>query len=305
MTPGHPAADIAALEKKRDRSLGLDPPPMLRTGAQAEHFLARVGIALRYGAGSGLPLASMYHAAAGAERDNARLIHAIEVTNHALETRCGIEVSVIADRLTLVHRSVMPALYALVRRGQDAGDLSGLTLNGQATLRLIRERKEITVGGLRKWLGLTAGPKHDPAYEVLGELQRRLLIDRGPFEVRTKGVPYLSKDGYPYHLFHVVHADLAKASRKLTAAAAAEALVAAYLAGAVFCSVKKMTSMFKGFLGPEELEVALGALAASGTIDVAGAGQARIAVIRSAAPPADRAARPGARARNSRAARPA
>jgi hypothetical protein len=98
--------------------------------------------------------------------------------------------------------------------------------------------------------------------------------------VRTTGVPYLSKDGYPYHLFHVVHADLAKASRKLTVAGAAETFVAAYLTGAVFCSVKKMASMFKTFLAREEIEAALAALADSGAIDVAGAGHARMAVTR-------------------------
>jgi hypothetical protein len=62
--------DLAALEGRRAQSLGLEPSPMLKSGAAAGRFLERVGIALRYGATPGLPLASMYHAAAGPDRDD-------------------------------------------------------------------------------------------------------------------------------------------------------------------------------------------------------------------------------------------
>ncbi|HEY3886115.1 MAG TPA: hypothetical protein VGL62_12945 [Vicinamibacterales bacterium] len=78
--------DLTRLNRLRDRSLGLEPSPFLRTGNDAIRFLRRVGVALRYGAGAGVPLASMYHAAAGPDRDHAALVHAIEVTNHVLQT---------------------------------------------------------------------------------------------------------------------------------------------------------------------------------------------------------------------------
>lgn len=271
------ALDLAALQRRRDRSLGLDPPPMLRTGADAARFLRRVGVALRYGAGSGLPLASMYHAAAGPDRDEAALIHAIEVTNHVIDSADGIEVNVIAERVCLVDRTLAPHLYGLVRRGRPVDDLSGLTLHARAAYQLLRERKEVTRGQVRDHLGIPATPNHDPGFIALDELQREMLVDRGPFEVKRKGVPYLSKEGYPFHFFHVVHADLAKpASRSINAAATA--FLGAYLSAAVFCKVAKMTTMFRRFLRAEEIDRALGTLTEAGSIEIAGRGAARIAV---------------------------
>ena len=275
--PAKPAVDLVALEQRRARSLGLDPPPMLRSGTDAVTFLRRVGIALRYGAGAGLPLASMYHAASGPERDDAALIHAIEVTNHVIETADGIEVNVIADRVCLVDRAVAPHLYTLVRRGRRVDDLSGLTLHARTAYQLLREHKQITRGQLRDRLGIPATPKHDPAFVALDELQRAMLVDRGPFEVRKKGVPYLSKEGYPFHFFHTVHADLAKAAGR-SIDAAALAFIGAYLSAAVVCKVKKMATMFRQVLRAEEIERTLAKLAASGTIEMAGRGAAQVAV---------------------------
>jgi hypothetical protein len=279
--PAKAAVDLVALEQRRNRSLGLDPPPMLRTGPDAGKFLRRVGIALRYGAGTGLPLASMYHAASGPDRDDPALIHAIEVTNHVIETADGIEVNVIADRVCLVDRAVAPHLYTLVRRGRPVDDLSGLTLHARTAYQLLRQRKEITRGQLRDHLGIPATPKHDPAFIALDELQRGMLVDRGPFEVRRKGVPYLSKEGYPFHFFHTVHADLAKAAGR-SADAAAAAFLRAYLSAAVFCKVKKMATMFRMFLRAEEIERALADLTRARTIEIGGRGAAQVAVWRGA-----------------------
>jgi hypothetical protein len=278
--PTKVAVDLAALERRRDRSLGLDPPPMLRTGAEAVRFLRRVGVALRYGAGSGLPLASLYHAAAGPDRDGAALVHAIEVTNHVLETASGIEVNVVAERVCLVDRALAPHLYTLVRRGRPVDDLSGLTLHARAAYQLLRERRQITRGQVRDHLGIPATPKHDPAFIALDELQREMLVDRGPFDVRRKGVPYLIKEGYPFHFFHMVHADLANAAGRSVDAAAA-AFLRAYLSAAVFCKVTKMVSMFRRFLRPEEIERALVVLTKAGGVEIGGRGAARIAIWRS------------------------
>jgi len=272
------STDRAALERQRNRALGLDPPPLFETAAAAERFLAKVAVALRYGAGAGLPLASLYHAAAGPEREKAALIRAIELTNGLMGTGAGIEVNVIAERLALVHRSAMPFLYALVRRRQTADDVSDLTLGARVAYQMIRDRNEITAGMLRKRLGVAGTPKSDAAYEALAELQRRLLVDRGPFEVRRSGIPYLPKEGYPYHFFHVVHADLAKAAARHSPENAAARFLRAYVGGAVFCSIRKMTAMFRQFLTAEEIEGALTAMAAAGQVTLAGKGTARIAV---------------------------
>ncbi|MGH9410626.1 MAG: hypothetical protein ACRD1V_14360 [Vicinamibacterales bacterium] len=271
--------DLTRLNCLRDRSLGLEPAPFLRTGNDAVRFLRRVGVALRYGAGAALPLASMYHAASGPDRDNAALVHAIEVTNHVLETANGIEVNVIADRLCLVDRAVMPFLYILVRRGRSGDDLAGLTLNARRAYQMIRDQRQTTAGRLRRHLGAPAGQKIDPAYEALSELQKALLVDRGPFEVRRSGVPYLSKEGYPYHLLEAVHPDLVDSA--VSVPSAARGLLSAYLGGARFCSIAKLKTMFRLALRSEEIDEALSAMAASREVTRQGTGQSGVAILES------------------------
>lgn len=250
--------DFQALERQRQEALGLAGGTRLRTPTDAERFLERAGIALRYGATRGLPLASLYRAAAGPAPTRFGLTHASALTNHLLGAAVGIEVEVIADRLTLVHRSLMPVLYVLVRRGQAVDDLSGLSLNARAAHRLIRQCREVTAGQVRRELGLgPARAKSDPAYEALGELRRRLLVDRGPFEVNRTGIPYLSKEGYPYHFFQEAHADLVAASRRYSFEQAAERFIAGYLRAAVFCSIRTLASMFQACLTRAELDAAL------------------------------------------------
>jgi hypothetical protein len=61
-----------------------------------------VKLALRYGATPVLPLASIYAAAGDPRR-------AIELTNALLARGEVIETNVIADRLVLAHRDVVPA----------------------------------------------------------------------------------------------------------------------------------------------------------------------------------------------------
>jgi len=76
------------------------------TEDDAIRFMRRVKFALRYNSTPALPLASMYAAA----RDQRR---AIELTNVLLARSEVIETNLIADRLVLVHRDMMPALFAL------------------------------------------------------------------------------------------------------------------------------------------------------------------------------------------------
>src|SRR6516164_8837927 len=82
----------------------------IETEAEAVRFMKSVKCALRYNATPNLPLASIYALAANQRR-------AIELTNALLASGEVIETNVIADRMVLVCRDIMPALYALrVRR---------------------------------------------------------------------------------------------------------------------------------------------------------------------------------------------
>jgi hypothetical protein len=187
----------------------------LKTPKDAERFLEHHGIALRYAATRGLPIASLRSAAG--DESKAALVTSIELTNHLLASGIGVEVNVVADRLALVHRSLLPALHVLVRRGRPVDDLEGLSMIARSAHALLRQQHQISAGDLRRHLGLKTDLRRDPAYEALAELQRALLVGRGPFEVSNSAIPYLSKEGYPYHLFQDVHADLVSASAKYTA----------------------------------------------------------------------------------------
>jgi len=188
---------VDTLQRRQDAAFRLEARAPISAPRAAEDFLAKVGIALRYGATRGLPLASLYQAFAGADPDKAALARGITLTNRLLGETHGIEVHVIAERVTLVHRSLMPPLYTLVRRGRALDDLDGLSVHARTALALLRERKEVTAGDVRQRLGLRADPRQDPAYGALGELTRLLLVDRGPFQVPKAGIPYLSTEGYP------------------------------------------------------------------------------------------------------------
>lgn len=189
---------------------------LITTPKAAETWLARVGVALRYRPAKDLPLASLYLAMAGPDPDRDELLPAIRLTNHLLGSGIGIEVNVIAKRLTLVHRSLFPALYVLVRRGRSRNDLEGLSLLARQTLALATQRGEITAGDVRSHLGLKTATRNDPTYEALADLQRLLLVARGPFKPPKAGIPYLATEGYPYHLVDVRHRDLVKAASTLT-----------------------------------------------------------------------------------------
>jgi hypothetical protein len=268
---------LDTLQRKRDAAFRLDARAPISAPLAAEGFLAKVGLALRYGATKGLPLASLYQAFAGAAPDKAALARGITLTNRLLGEAHGIEVHVIADRVTVVHRALMPPLYALVRRGRALGDLEGLSLHARTALALLRERNEVTAGDVRQRLGLRADPRQDPAYAALAELTRLLLVDRGPFQVPKAGIPYLSTEGYPYHLLDEVHPELVRAAARYAIDGAADDLLEAYVNGAVFVRVRKLATLFR-FLSSGEIDGALGRLAARGAVALQGAGREAIAV---------------------------
>jgi hypothetical protein len=255
-----PAPSLASLERRQRAAFRIGLRTPLRTPKDAEVFLAAVGLALRYH-GKDVAIASL-RAAAGPESSKAALVASIELTNHLLATRRAIEVNVIADRLVLVHRSLMPALYALVRQGRAIDDLSGLSLPARGALALLRQRREVSAGDVRRHLGLAATARQDPAYDALGELQRVLLVDRGPAEIPATGIPYLSPEGYPYHLFQDVHADLVSAAAKYSADAAADRLLSAYLAGAAFATPRRLASLFRRVLTADDVRAAVERLTA-------------------------------------------
>ena len=78
----------------------------LASEAEAVRFMKSVGFALRYNATASLPLAAMYKAAGDTRR-------AIELTNALLARGDVIETNLIADRLVLIQRDIVPAVYSL------------------------------------------------------------------------------------------------------------------------------------------------------------------------------------------------
>jgi len=259
------------LVQKQWENFGLTDKTSLTSVKSAEKFLKNVGIALRYWRTEKLPLASLYQAAVGspdtppkektrsgisARLDAQRI--AIELTNHLLASHQGIEVNTIANRITLVHRDLVPSLYVLVRNHRPLDDVKDVSLLARKVFQFIEQNKETTAGLVRKFLGMPVSDlNNNPAYKVLAELQSKFLIDRGPFVMRKTGIPYLSKEGYPYHCFHRAHEDLVKAATRITPEDASKNFIYGYLKGAVFATDKKLSSLFGVFIAEHQLKDAL------------------------------------------------
>jgi hypothetical protein len=162
---------------------------------------------------------------------------AIELANALLASKEVVETNVIADRMVLVHRDVVPALY-LLRSRHRASKLSD---NAARAFELIRENGTASVGDVRRFLGVEGLKRPDPADVAVGELQREMLIDRGPSSVPKNGIPYLSKEGFPYRVFEKAHPDLVKAAKKLSAEDALQIIRDAI--GQI--TPRKFASMFK------------------------------------------------------------
>jgi len=210
----------------------------IQTECDAIEFMKRVKFALRYNSTPSLPLASMYAAA----RDTRR---AIELTNALLTRKEVVETNVIGGRLVLVHRDIVPALFALRIRLRSAK----LSDDADRALRLIENEGTASVGEVRRFLGVQGTNRPDRADLAVSELQREMLIDRGPSVVPKNGIPYLSKEGFPYRLFEASHPDLVKTAKELRPSDALEIVRRA--AGPI--SAKKFASLFRLCLKPEEV----------------------------------------------------
>src|SRR5206468_5617064 len=119
------------------------------------------------------------------------------------------------------------ALIALRRRGKLVGELD-LSETARDVLGFIASTQRPTAGQVRGHVGV-AREWPNPADDALAELQRFLIIDRGPTDVPKHGAPYLGKEGIPYRLVDDVHTAHVTASGKLSAASAADELLLAYL----------------------------------------------------------------------------
>jgi hypothetical protein len=224
---------------------------------ESRAFLRKAGFCLRYWGSDSLPIASMYDAVLGKQKkaSSADQKIAIQLVNQLLEKREAIEVNVIADRVCLVHRSIMPILYSLVRQKSKSGAISKLSSEAEEVLSLIQEQGQIVTGDVRELLGIpSVKTSDDPAYVVLSELQRHLLIDRGPFKISNQAIPYLAKEGYPYHLFEEAHLELAKEGEEIKVEQARNQWLMAFLKSCGECSLRKMESIFKVFLTKDEIE---------------------------------------------------
>jgi|GEM_PF-2484679 len=286
---------VDELIQKQLKNFGLKDKNCFTDVKSAKQFLKKVGMALRYWRTERIPMASLYQAAFGSaenptkkkevsgmnlREESQRL--AIALTNYLLASHQGIEVNMIANRITLVHRDLVPSLYVLVRRHRPPHDLKGLSKEAKRVFEFIEETKETTAGLVRKFLRMPANDLNDdPAYNALAELQRNFLIDRGPFVMRKVGIPYLSKEGYPYHCFHQVHPDLVRAATKISPKQAAVNFIYGYLKGAVFAMDKKLISMFGSFISRAEIDEAIDLLAKQDKFFLWREKKARIAVLNS------------------------
>jgi hypothetical protein len=233
------------LERRQLEGLWLTGHPHLATEADAVRFMKSVAFALRYNSTPSLPLAAMYKAAGDTRR-------AIELTNALLANGEAIESNVIADRLVLINRDIASAVLAVRSRRRSAKR----TPDADRVLRLILEEGQATSGEVRRFLGVAGQKRPDRGDLALAELQRDLLVDRGPSSVPKKGIPYLSPEGFPYRVFDRAHADLVQAAARIKMEDAVCLIIETYLRAAVFVTPRKLSSMFRLLFSDAEIAVA-------------------------------------------------
>jgi hypothetical protein len=245
------------------RSLLLHEHAGLRTKGQAARFLSGVGVALRYGEHKTLPIASMYAAVWQSvprrEPEAEMQRRATLLTNQLIADGTAVEILCAADRVGLAHASVMPSLIALVRRRRSVDRLD-LSDPARRVLAFIARTPRPTAGQVRAHLGVPPKTWPNPADEALAELQRALVVDRGPTDVPERGAAYLTKEGIPYRLVDDVHAAHVRAASKLSVEAAGAILLERYLDGARFATKKQLLKLFGACLSAAELDAALARL---------------------------------------------
>lgn len=235
--------------------------PGITTQRATAAFVARVGIALRYGPSKSLPLASMCEAVRRErepERDAER--RATVLTNALIEAGAIAEVNAIAERVCVVDASLLAPLIALCRRGRSVDELE-LSDTARRVLAFVADEPRPTAGMVRSFLRVPPKTWPNAADDALAELQRALVLDRGATEVPKTGAPYLGKDGIPYRLVDREHAAHVRRAKKLSVAAAADALLGAYLATAGDVPPRKLASMFSACVSRDELDASLARLA--------------------------------------------
>ena len=237
------------LERQQLSGLWLDGQATIQNESDAIRFVSSVGFALRYDAKPGLPLAAMFRATGEKRR-------AIELTNALLARSKVVETNLIAKRLVLVYADVVPAVYALRKRSRSLE----LSSNAMRALELIRKEGHATSGDVRRYLGIVGQDRPDTADLALEELQRGMLIDRGPSSVPPKGIPYLSPEGFPYRLSEKAHADLFRAGDRLKVADAVCFVIETYLRAAVFASPRKLAALFRLLFTEAEMHTAIRAM---------------------------------------------
>jgi hypothetical protein len=275
-----PAVDLVELAARQRLGLWLDGSPGLDSVPRALAFLEEVAVALRYGAASNLPLASMYRAtqrqAPDLEDEQAAHARAFELTNGLLAGGRVIEINLVGSRLVLAHERVMPAIYRL-RRGPSEPRLSE---PAREALELILTNEQATSGEVRRLLKAEGQPRPDAADAALTELQRELLVDRGPSAGASTGVFYLTREGYPYHGFAGAHPEIVRDASKLARGEAAADLLRQYLRAAVFGTRRKLTSLFQLLLGADEVDAAIESLVHLRQVELQRPGRTEVVVYR-------------------------
>jgi hypothetical protein len=272
--------DVAELTRRQQVGLWLDGHSGLDTAADALQFMGEVAVALRYGAATNLPLASMYRATQRQvpvlENDKPAHARAFELTNALLSSGSVVEINVIANRLVLAHERVMPAIYAL-RREHDKTRLSDAA---RRALEFITDNATASSGDVRRLLNAGGQRRPDAADLALAELQRELLVDRGPSSGPSQGVFYLTREGYPYRLFAPSHAGIVSTASRLSRAEASAAMVSAYLEPAVFAARRKLLTLFQPLVSGDDIDLAIAKLTKCGAVEPLRIGSAEIVVYR-------------------------
>ena len=268
------------LVRDQREALWLEGHTGLYTTSDALSFLEQVGIALRYGAATNLALASMYRATQCQvpvpENEGPAHARAFELTNSLLASGKVVELNLFADRLSLAHHRIVPAIYAL-RRGQQEPNLSD---SAREALGFIGANESATSGDVRRLLKAEGQRRPDAADLALAELQRALLIDRGPSAGPTTGVFYLTREGYPYRVFATAHPEIVSSAQKLKRSESASQLLLSYLTAAQFATRRGLVSLFKLLLTPDEINGTVESQIHAGRLERARQGRNEVIVYR-------------------------
>ena len=249
------ASHITVLQRKNKRNIRL------------ELLMNEVGVALRYVAAANLPAASMYRATQRQvplpEDEKTAHARAFELTNGLLATGKVVEINVIGNRLSLALERILTAIYALVRRNREEPTVSDAA---RQALDFIVANDTASSGEVRRLLGAEGQRRPDAADLALAELQRELLVDRGPSAGPSNGVFYLTREGYPYRVFATSHPEIVASARNLGQQEAAAQLVTMYLAAARFATRRSLLGLFRLVLCAEEINDAIEMLVSAGCV---------------------------------------